>query len=129
MEKFNELRNRIHEHLKEELLICAKHSNSRVYEFLNRENNKNFNDLYIDCHMAREELKNKIYNISLESIKGYNLICNTNNRKTPDFLYTSLIEECNKELMVNVALLMNTFQHQLQFLTFKKSDLRQQDEN
>lgn len=111
MEKFEELKQQIHNKSKE--------VNTYVHNFLNRENNINpvlFNDLYINCHMSREELKLLIYNISMKIIKEYNLSCNTFHKKTPDLLYAPLIDSCNQNLMIDISNLLSCFDSRIKLL-------------
>jgi hypothetical protein len=113
MEKFEELKNKIYSVYIPKLTDKAKEVNLNVYNFLNKDSKiepKLFNDLYIMCHMSREELKFLIYDICMRITKEYNLICDSFHRKTPDILYVSLIETCNHNLMIDISRLLNEFE-------------------
>ena len=59
--------------------------------------------------MVKEELKLLIHNYSMSILLEYNLLCNEYQKKTPDEVYPPLIEECDKNLTVNVYELLKKF--------------------
>ena len=101
---------------KENLINYAKLSNERTMLFKSREDDTNFNDLYLDMHMSREDLKLLIYTLSMNIMLIYNGICSPKQRHTPDLIYAPLIEECNKNLMVDIGNLLNHFDTRINIL-------------
>jgi hypothetical protein len=101
---------------KENLINYAEMSNESTKLVRYRKEDTNINDLYHYMHMSREDLKLLIYTLSMNIISVYNGICDPKHRKTPDLIYAPLIEECNKNLMVDINNLLNNFNDRINIL-------------
>jgi hypothetical protein len=114
MEKIMELKNKIHKEYIPILVDKAKETNMRVTDFLNKDKDIDpnlFNDLYMYCHMSREEFKFLIYDISMKLTKEFNSICHPLCRKTPDLFYGPLIKICNDNLMIDITQILTEFEN------------------
>ncbi|MBS1737346.1 MAG: hypothetical protein JSS98_12180 [Bacteroidetes bacterium] len=99
------------EEFKKEIQLEATACNEKVIKYITRVNDSNFDELHFNCHMARENLKLYI----MQKCFGLTDYYNTSFDKhlTPDFFYASLIEECNKNLMIENIRLMDIIKHKL----------------
>jgi hypothetical protein len=98
--------------IEKKINLCNKFVNA----FLERQTDDDFNELYFNCHMERENLKYHIYNCAMSLVKNYNLLCDKKDRKTPDIIYAPLIEECNKKLFVDIDKIMIILDERLSYL-------------
>lgn len=106
MEKFENLKTKI-EIFRQEIIKKTLICNKKACDFLNRENN-NIEE-YFYFSMAKEELKLFIHNNCMSIIREYNLLCDKNKKITPIKYYPPLIEECDRNITINLRDLLHTF--------------------
>lgn len=92
-----------------QLINQIKYTNNVVRDYMNSDGDIT-NTLSHHMYMSKENVKLKIYNQSFSLIEIYNSMCNDMLRKTPEYIYAPLIEECNKNLNINLISFVNAYE-------------------